>query len=70
MHSRLVRRLREKETLLTDQLTHVHRAIIPAGAQERVLGAIYFQNKYGTRWLEQLFKELPDRFDRHRYVEI
>ncbi len=70
LHNRLVRRVREKETLLTDQLTHVHRAIVPEGPQERVLGAIYFQNKYGTRWLDQLFKQLPDQFDHHRYVEI
>ncbi len=70
LHNRLVRRVREKNTLLTDQLTHVHRAIIPAGPQERVLSAVYFQNKYGTHWLERLFTQLPDRFDRHRYVEI
>ncbi len=70
LHNRLVRRVREKETLLTDHLTHIHRAIIPSGPQERVLGAVYFQNKYGTRWIDQLFKQLPDRYDRHRYVEI
>ncbi|RMH62698.1 MAG: bacillithiol biosynthesis cysteine-adding enzyme BshC [Calditrichaeota bacterium] len=70
LHNRLVRRAMEKNNKLTDQLRHIHTALMPAGPQERVLSAVYFQNKYGTHWLDRLMETLPDQFEKHAFVEI
>lgn len=59
LENRLVNQSREREKVTVNQLKRLHTALFPDGKpQERVLSSIYFLNKYGLSWIEQLYKHV------------
>ncbi|MCB0281432.1 MAG: bacillithiol biosynthesis cysteine-adding enzyme BshC [Calditrichaeota bacterium] len=71
LHDRLVNRIKEKEETTKAHLEAIHEAILPNGIlQERILSSVYFQNKYGSEWINKIFNALSENFSEHQIVEL
>ncbi len=71
LDERLLRAFRQKEEQLTRNLQTVQNYFFPTGKpQERILSSVYFLNKLGTRWIEELMKEIDVNQFEHRFIEI
>ncbi len=69
---RLLQRVEEKEKQTQKHLRALHEALLPGNApQERVLGAVYFFNKYGRGFIETLQQQLNmENFSKHQCVQL
>ncbi len=68
---RLSRIWRNKNENTMEQLKSIHAYFFPQGkVQERVLGSVYFFNKFGEQWLSKIYAQINlDDFKRH-FVEL
>jgi len=69
---RLLQRVEEKENLTQKHLRAIHEALLPGAVpQERVLGVLYFFNKYGRGFIEKLQQQLStENFSEHQCVQL
>ncbi|MEJ2056029.1 MAG: bacillithiol biosynthesis BshC, partial [Calditrichaceae bacterium] len=60
------KRLENKESLLVRHFKEIHDNIYPDGTpQERIICSIYYMNKYGPDWLNNINGQIKmDNFDR------
>ena len=59
LETKILKRLEEKEQRLSGQLARVQEHFFPFGKkQERVIGSVYFLNKYGFGWVERLKEQI------------
>ena len=71
LHSRLIQRLKEKDEVTRNHLQMIHESILPGNVlQERVISAVYFQNKYGPGWLKNIREKIDENFQYHQIVEL
>lgn len=71
LRNRLVNRVREKEVITQKHLSTIFDALMPGGVlQERVISAVYFENKYGPGWLKIIADKIDDNFNEHIIVKI
>jgi len=60
LHTKVVQAAKRKDDTLRRQFKHAQAQAFPGGAQqERVLGFVYFLNKYGPPLIERLCQEPP-----------
>ncbi len=66
LHNRLMRSMDEKNTLARSHLELIYDAVFPDGyLQERRIGAIYFQARYGTNWISALKEQFAEADGQH-----
>ncbi len=71
LQNRLVNRVRERDAITQKHLNAIFDAIMPGGIlQERIIGAIYFENKYGPDWLKSITEKIDENFQQHMVVNI
>lgn len=71
LQNRMASVISTKETTIRNQLNVIHESILPNGTlQERVVGSVYFQNKFGPTWLDKIQKQLKENFNEHLIVRI
>lgn len=71
LRNRLLKRLEEKEDLVKKHLEFIYDAFLPAGSlQERYIGSVYFQNKYGPHWIQRLSESVDINNDTHQLILI
>ncbi|HID39803.1 MAG TPA: bacillithiol biosynthesis BshC, partial [Calditrichaeota bacterium] len=59
LESKILKRLEEKEQQLTARLARIHEHFYPLGKkQERIIGSVYFINKYGYEWINALKEKI------------
>lgn len=69
--NRIIQRSKEKDQLTAGQLQKVHEAFLPKGhLQERFLGSVYFNNKFGTGWLDKVFDAIELEDHTHKFIEL
>jgi bacillithiol synthase len=66
LQDKLLKRLENKESLLVRHFKEIHDNIYPDGTpQERIICSIYYMNKYGPDWLNNINGQIKmDNFDR------
>jgi bacillithiol biosynthesis cysteine-adding enzyme BshC len=58
LESRFIKQAGESDQLTLRQLQHIHESLFPAGKpQERVISPVYFLNKYGRKWLDEIYRK-------------
>jgi len=59
LESKILKRLEDKQQRLTARLARIHEHFYPLGKkQERIIGSIYFFNKYGYEWISELKEKI------------
>lgn len=71
LQNRILRRVEEKESLAVQHFTEIHQNIYPNGnPQERVISSIYFLNKYGPDWLNNMIDKIDINNYKHQVIKL
>jgi bacillithiol biosynthesis cysteine-adding enzyme BshC len=71
LHGKIVQAAKRKDETLRRQFVHAQAQAFPGGhPQERVIGLVYFINKYGRVLIDRLSEELPPESGSHWVVTI
>ncbi|TFH02679.1 MAG: bacillithiol biosynthesis cysteine-adding enzyme BshC [Calditrichales bacterium] len=71
LESRVINAKKQKESQLTDHLAQIHAAFFPNEMpQERFLTIVYFLNKYGMDFMDQLFSNLEINQFEHQVFSL
>ena len=69
--NRVIKVLEEKESRLTVHLEQIHSAFFPEGVpQERFLSIVYFLNKFGPQFIDQLTRKLELDISHHQFISL
>ncbi|MBD3226142.1 MAG: bacillithiol biosynthesis cysteine-adding enzyme BshC [Caldithrix sp.] len=71
LHKKLIGREEEKHNLMVNHLETIYQSYYPdKKAQERVLGSLYYFNKFGEQWLERVMHNTDIFKYEHQYVRL
>jgi len=57
LQGRFIKQAEESDQLTLRQLQTIHESLFPVGkAQERIISPVYFFNKYGQKWLDDIYQ--------------
>ncbi|MEJ2545183.1 MAG: bacillithiol biosynthesis cysteine-adding enzyme BshC [Calditrichaceae bacterium] len=71
LQNRILKRIEEKESLAVQHFKEIHQNIYPDGSpQERVISSIYFLNKYGPDWLNNIIDKINIDNYRNQVITI
>jgi bacillithiol biosynthesis cysteine-adding enzyme BshC len=71
LHSKVIHAAKRRDETLRRQFTRAQSQIFPLGhSQERVLGVVFFLNRYGPALVDRLLEELPLEMGRHWILTI
>jgi bacillithiol biosynthesis cysteine-adding enzyme BshC len=71
LHNKIIGAAKRKDETLRRQFTHARAQAFPGGhPQEREIGFVYFQNKYGPALVDRLYDELTLDMGTHWVVTI
>lgn len=71
LHAKIIQAAKRKDDTLRRQFNHAKAQAFPAGQpQERRLGFVYFQNKYGPALLDRVSEVLPGDMGTHYVLTI
>lgn len=69
--NRILHIIEEKESLAVQHFNEIHRSIYPdATPQERVISSIYFLNKYGPDWLNDVIDKIDIDNYKHQIIAL
>ncbi len=71
LHGKIVHAAKRRDETLRRQFAHVQALAFPGGEpQERVLGFVYFLNRYGPALVERLLADLPLEMGQHWVMTV
>jgi bacillithiol biosynthesis cysteine-adding enzyme BshC len=71
LQNKMIQAAKRRDDTLRRQFTRAQAQIFPLGhPQERVLGTVYFLNRYGPAVIDRLFAELPLDLGQHWVITI
>ena len=71
LHGKIIQAAKRKDETLRRQFQNARAQAFPGGEpQERVVGFVYFLNKYGPALVDRLYTELPTDAGTHWVVTI
>ena len=71
LHNKIVQAGKRNDETLRRQFKRTYALVYPGGGpQERVLGAVFFLNRYGPALVQELLQTLPLETDQHYVVTI